>query len=324
MGEFDLIRQFFTWPAPETVLAVGDDAALVQPRSGYQLAISADMLVAGRHFFADVDPRALGHKALAVNLSDMAAMGALPRWFTLSLALPTIDAAWLAAFSQGMRDLAQASGVELIGGDTTCGPLTIAIQICGEVVAGKALRRSGGQVDDQVWLSGPLGAAALAVASRLQAWPLSVDEQRAAQLRLDWPQPRLVLGQRLVGMAHAAIDISDGLLADLGHLCQASGCGALLDWPAIPQGFAALAPERLPLARQQECVLAGGDDYELCFTAPAAAHAAIQQLSAQLDLPLYCIGRLRSAPGVEVRDAQGRPMTLARRGFDHFPERASL
>ncbi|TJZ72876.1 thiamine-phosphate kinase [Chitiniphilus eburneus] len=314
MNEFELIARYFNRPAKRAILGVGDDAALLAPEPIRQLAVSADMLVEGRHFFPDVDPEALGHKALAVNLSDLAAMGAEPSWCTLSLALPCVDEAWLAAFARGFHALADEAGIELVGGDTTRGPLTIAVQVAGTVPAGQALLRSGGTPGDDVWVSGALGAAAAAVAVRNGDAALSGEAMAACLSRLDRPTPRLALGLALRGIASAALDISDGLLADLGHIGERSACGAELDWADIP-AHPALAG--LPEAVLRQAVLAGGDDYELCFTAPAQHRSRLQALSQTLALPLSRIGRLVGGQGVRVFNA-GERITPSRAGFDHF------
>lgn len=315
MNEFQLIARYFDWPASNAELGVGDDAALVSIAPGKQLAISADMLVEGRHFFADVDPDCLGRKALAVNLSDMAAMGAIPRWFTLALALPQVDTRWLEAFSRGLRAMAEEHGVTLIGGDTTCGPLTISIQIMGEVEAGAALLRSGGLPGDDLWVSGPLGAAAAAVMHRQGRIVLPTDVFAQCEVRLDLPVPRVALGRQLRGLASAALDISDGLLADAGHLCERSGCGAQIELSRVP------CPEEignLPPDLLQEAILAGGDDYELCFSAPEIQRDAIEALKATTGLALTRVGKLVAGQGIQVLDACGKPLTLSHAGFDHF------
>ncbi|WP_148714903.1 thiamine-phosphate kinase [Chitinolyticbacter meiyuanensis] len=316
MNEFELIARYFQRPAKRALLGVGDDCALLAPRPGMALAVSVDMLVEGRHFFADVDPEALGHKALAVNLSDLAAMGAQPAWCTLALALPRADADWLAAFARGFYALAEASGIELVGGDTTRGPLTISIQVAGEVPLGQPLLRSGAQPGDEVWVSGELGAAAAAVMVR-QGQQLVLDASAMAHCaeRLDRPTPRLELGQRLRGLATAALDLSDGLVGDLAHICERSSCGAVLDWSRIPRSpMLAGLPEPL----QQQLALAGGDDYELCFTAPAARSARIRELAQALGLPLSCVGRIEVGSGVRVEDGRAQAVTLAQHGYDHF------
>ena len=317
-SEFDLIRRFFTRPVRHAVLGVGDDAALIRPTPGTELAVSTDMLVAGRHFFHDADPCLLGHKALAVNLSDMAAMGAAPRWATLSLALPEVDEDWLRAFSLGFFDIARRYGVDLIGGDTTRGPLNICVQIMGEVSAGQALRRSGARPGDEIWVSGHLGDAALALAHLQRRIALSPPEAASCLPALHAPHPRVTLGEALVGLAHSAIDISDGLLADLSHILDASGVAADLAYPALPMSAALRA--RLDDEAARSCLLAGGDDYELCFTAPASRHEQVRDISRRLDLPLTPIGIVREGAGLRLLDGNGREMPIGARGFDHFSE----
>ena len=226
MGEFDLIARHFKRPVRRTALGVGDDCALLAPRPGMQLAVSSDMLVEGRHFFADVDPQALGHKALAVNLSDLAACGAEPLAFTLALALPNADDAWLAAFARGLFALADAHGCELVGGDTTRGPLNICITVFGELPTGQALLRSGARAGDDLYVSGTLGDARLALEALQGRVALPPALLAAARLRLERPTPRVALGQQLRGVASSAIDLSDGLLGDVGHVLHASGVGA--------------------------------------------------------------------------------------------------
>jgi thiamine-monophosphate kinase len=315
-SEFDLIARYFSPPTTHTLLAGGDDAALITVGAGMELAVSTDMLVGGRHFLADADPHGVGHKCLAVNLSDMAAMGATPLWATLSLALPAADEAWLAAFARGFLDLAAAHGVDLVGGDTTRGPLNICVQIMGEVPAGKALRRSGARPGDTVWVSGTIGDAALALACLQGELQLDRSEAQPLVARLERPTPRIALGQALLGIASSAIDISDGLVADLGHIAERSGVGAVLEWERVPLSAPARAGRDTPLIRQS--VLGGGDDYELCFTAPPAHRDALLALAARLDLALTPVGRIEVGQGVEVRDAQGAAIALSQRGFDHF------
>ncbi|MDB5868526.1 MAG: thiamine-phosphate kinase [Polaromonas sp.] len=327
MGEFDLIARYFTRPAARAALGVGDDCALWQPSPGMQLAISSDMLVEGRHFFADVDPAALGHKALAVNLSDLAACGAAPLAFTLALALPQADDAWLAPFSRGLLALADAHGCELIGGDTTRGPLNICITVFGEVpvVNGKsqALLRSGARAGDEVYVSGTLGDARLALDALRGRLRLPADLLAQARLRLERPTPRVALGQALRGIATAALDISDGLLGDLGHILSASSVGATLDTSAAMHLIAACAHPAcarglISLKKQLECVLAGGDDYELAFTAPAAAREAVRLAAGQAGTPVTRIGRIDAEPGLRLLDAQGELLAERFSSFDHF------
>ncbi len=303
ISEFDIIRRYFTRPARHAVLGVGDDAALLRPAPGHDLVVATDMMVAGRHFLADADPEGLGHKALGVNLSDMAAMGAAPRWATLALALPQANEAWLEAFARGFFGLAERHGVDLVGGDTTRGPLNLCVQILGEVPTGQALRREGARPGDEVWVSGRLGDAALALAHR-QGRLVLAPQQAAGCLRaLDWPEPRVGLGLALRGLAHACIDISDGLLADLGHVLERSRAGATL---------------HLPEEAALECLLAGGDDYELLFTAPAAHRARVELAAREAGVPVARIGEVRPGAGLEVLGPDGTPLAVARRGFDHF------
>lgn len=315
-SEFDLIRRFFTRPAPHAVLGVGDDAALIRPAPEMELAVSTDMLVAGRHFFPDADPYKLGWKSLAVNLSDMAAMGAAPRWTTLSLALPEADESWLAAFSDGFFTLARQHGVELIGGDTVRGPLAVCVQILGEVPAGQALRRAGAMAGDEIWVSGCLGDAALALAALQHRIRLTPHDLALCLPALHTPQPRVALGMGLRGLAHSAIDISDGLMADLGHILESSGVAAEIELSGLPAST--VLEECLDQEVARACLLAGGDDYELCFTAPPQHRAPILALSGRLGLPLAHIGRIVGGHGLTVRDHRGKPLALEAAGFDHF------
>lgn len=310
MGEFDLIRRFFQRPAAACVeVGVGDDCAVLVPTPGARWLVSSDMLVEGRHFLSTVDPARLGHKALAVNLSDLAACGATPRGFTLALALPRADEAWLAGFAQGLWALADASGIPLIGGDTTQGPLNLCITVFGEAPPGQALLRSGARVGDEIWVSGRLGDARLALEVFRGRMALAGEAFEQVRVAMELPTPRLTLGQALRGVATAVLDISDGLLGDLGHLLAASGVGATLELAALPRS-AVLAAQ--PLALQQECLLAGGDDYELVFTAPPGARLP------DVGVPLTRIGRIEAAPGLRVVDARGERVDHGLRSFDHF------
>ncbi len=314
MSEFDLIRRYFTRSTPGALLGVGDDAALLQVSSGRVLAVSSDMLVCGTHFLSDADPFLLGHKTLAVNLSDLAAMGATPRWATLALALPAADESWLEQFSAGFFALADQYGVELIGGDTTRGPLNLCVTIFGEVEAELALRRSGAKDGDEIWVSGKLGDAALALAHLQGRVVLTKDEFAACAPALHQPQPRVALGLALRGIAGSAIDISDGLLADLMHILDASQVGAELALPSVP---ASVILQKLPdRMLAQRCLLSGGDDYELCFTVPASRHSDVLNIGEQLGLPLTCIGKI--VAGRAVRDADGNPINTESGGYDHF------
>jgi thiamine-monophosphate kinase len=285
-----------------------------------ELAISTDMLVSGRHFFEDVDPYKLGHKSLAVNLSDMAAMGARPRWATLSLALPESvvqkDELWLRAFADGFFALAHVHRVDLIGGDTTNGPLNICVTIIGEAPEGKALRRSGARAGDDIWVSGYLGDAALALAYRKKKIMLEPGEVEAIIAALEMPIPRVELGQRLIGLAHSAIDISDGLLADLGHILECSRVAAVV---RIDQMLRSAAMEKhFPHPLAIECLLAGGDDYELCFTVPNSERTKVELLSREEGIPLTRIGSIEEGAGLVVLDSAGRTVTTRVKGYDHF------
>ena len=331
-NEFELIDRFFRRGARNaenagrgesargTIVGIGDDAALLAPTPGHQLAASVDMLVAGRHFFADVNPEALGHKTLAVNLSDMAAMGATPRWALLAGALPDANPQWLGAFARGLFALAAVHNVDLVGGDTTRGPLNLCLTILGEVPAGKALLRSGARAEDSIWVSGALGDASLFLAYRAGRLALSGDEVATCENALLRPVPRVALGIRLRGLASAAIDVSDGLVGDLGHILETSKVGATIELPAIPRSKA--LDRQLAKAETHdvalECLLAGGDDYELCFTAAPAHDGQIAAVAAELALPLSRIGIIGGAPGLIVRDSSGRSVAQLPRAYDHF------
>jgi thiamine-monophosphate kinase len=320
LSEFDLIKQYFQRARPagrQTMLGIGDDCALLAPSPGKLLAVSSDMLVEDRHFFAGADPFMLGHKSLAVNLSDLAAMGAAPLGFTLALALPGADPAWLDGFSRGMFALADAHGCELVGGDTTRGPLNICITIFGELAPGQALRRDAARVGDDIWISGTLGDARLALAGYRNEVALDEADFALAAQRMHTPAPRVALGRLLAegGLAHAALDISDGLVGDLGHILAASKVGALLDVDALPAG-PVLA--RQPTELRRRFALAGGDDYELCFTAPAAQRDAILAAGEQCGTPVTRVGRIEAAPGLRLVDADGASLELGLSGWDHF------
>ena len=323
MGEFDLIARYFTRPVRHAALGVGDDCALLAPRPGMQLAISSDMLVEGRHFFADVDPEALGHKALAVNLSDLAACGARPLAFTLALALPRVDEAWLAGFSKGLLALADAHGCELVGGDTTQGPLNICITVFGEVPAGQALLRSGARAGDDIYVSGTLGDARLALEALLGHIHLPDELLAQARQRLERPTPRVALGLALRGIASSAMDVSDGLLGDFGHILKASGVGAIIRTDETIKLIAASAypssaTGKIDQKLLQQCTLAGGDDCELLFTAPPQHRAAVAKAAAQSETPVTRIGQVEAAPGLRLLDAQGMPVENRFASFDHF------
>lgn len=314
--EFDLISRYFTRAPRHASLGVGDDAALFGVSAGHEIAASTDMLVEGVHFFPDVDPRALGHKALAVNLSDLAAMGATPRWAMLSLALPHIDQKWLEEFSHGFFALADQYGVDLIGGDTTRGPLTLNVQVMGEVATGKALRRDGAKVGDEIWVSGVLGDAAAAVAHRRGELVLDAATLERCRKKLDWPAPRVALGRELIPLAHSAIDISDGLVGDLGHICERSNVGAVIEYASIPCSADLRAQKGK--SKVDQTILAGGDDYELCFTADPSRASRIEALAATLELALTRIGRIVEGDAVAVRNESGGIFPIQEGGFDHF------
>ena len=317
MGEFELIARYFTRPAVRSPLGVGDDCALLAPAPGMHLAVSCDMLVEGRHFLATVDPRTLGHKALAVNLSDLAACGAEPLAFTLALSIPGPDDAWLAAFSGGLLALADEHRCELVGGDTTGGPLNICITVFGQVPAGQALLRSGARPGDDIYVSGTLGDARLALEVLRGTASVPDGVFKAARVRLEQPTPRVALGLRLRGIASAAIDVSDGLVGDLGHILQRSGVGARVDTTAALRLLAA-APGVLPPGQALEYVLSGGDDYELLFTAAASRRETVSAAALAVGVPVARIGAIESAPGLRLVDGAGQPVTIRAAGYDHF------
>ena len=308
-SEFELIARYFTRDTNQTRLGVGDDGALIAPTLGCELVIATDMLVEGTHFLADTDPVDLGWKTLAVNVSDIAAMGARPRWATLAMALPAVDEAWIASFSRGLFACAAEFGIDLVGGDTTRGPRNFCVTIFGEVAPGRALRRSGAKAGDEIWVSGQPGRAAMGLAHLQGQIRLDEPELSACIAALQRPQPRVALGLALQALATAAIDVSVGLIADLGHILDASGVAARLKIAVPP------APT---FAR--DAWLAGGDDYELVFTVPAAKHAEIAALAPALGLELTCIGRIEGGPAgrIDLTDAHGEAIEAPRRGYDHF------
>ena len=331
MGEFDLIERFFKRPARQATVGIGDDCAILQPRPGTQLAISSDMLVEGRHFLSTVNPRHLGHKALAVNLSDLAACGAKPLAFTLALALPRADEAWLGPFSEGLFALADPHGCELVGGDTTQGPLNICITVFGEVpvVSGRsqALLRSGAQAGDDLYVSGTLGDARLALEVFRGTVSVPGPVFEAARLRMEAPTPRVALGQALRGVASSAIDVSDGLLGDLGHVLKQSGVGATVDADTAIDLVAARADStwasglkgsEISLSQWRCWALTGGDDYELLFTAPPAARDAVAVAARVSQTAVTRIGHIDAAPGLRLRDGEGQPLPNTFASFDHF------
>jgi len=314
-GEFDLIARHFSPAVRRAALGVGDDCALLRPTPGQQLAVSSDMLVEGRHFLPTVAPERLGHKALAVNLSDLAACGAEPLAFTLALALPRADEGFVAGLARGLLALANAQGIELVGGDTTAGPLNLCITVIGQVPPGQALLRSGARVGDHLWVSGTLGDARLALEVFRGTASLPGAEFDRVRQAMELPQPRVALGLALRGLASSAIDLSDGLVGDLGHVLARSGVGACVQTDALPRS-AVLAQQ--PAALQRLCLLAGGDDYELLFTAPPAHDAQVRAAAARAGVAVTLIGHLRAEPGLVLLDAQGQALPYTERGFDHF------
>ena len=331
MGEFDVIERYFKRPARKAALGVGDDCALIMPTAGMQLAISSDMLVEGRHFLSTVHPSHLGHKALAVNLSDLAASGAEPLAFTLALALPRVDEAWLAGFSEGLFRLADAHGCELIGGDTTQGPLNICITVFGEVPPGDALLRHNAQVGDDIYISGTVGDARLALEVFRGTQSLEANAFEQVRARMEQPTPRVQLGLELRAIANAAIDVSDGLLGDLGHILKRSNVGAEIntDWLQTAGSFSGSLNEHthagispwlaaLPFNKRLEFAMSGGDDYELCFTAPVNQRELVHAAAWESDTPVTRIGRITETSGLVVLDPQGQPITRRFASFDHF------
>jgi thiamine-monophosphate kinase len=318
LGEFDLIERFFRRPAARAVLGGGDDCALIAIPAAQNLAITTDMLVEGRHFFAGADPYRLGWKCLAVNLSDLAAMGASPRYFTLSFALPNADAAWLEPFSKGLFALADQHDIEIIGGDTTAGPLTISITAMGEVPPDKALKRSGARAGDEIWISHEVGGAALQLYARWGKTAIPAAQIEPLMLRMEMPTPRVALGEFLRDHAHAAIDISDGLTGDLSHILRASNVAGTIELSAIstPQVLKEkLTGEERALAIQ--LTLSGGDDYELCFSAPVSSHEAIATKLRELGLRGGVIGRITAGAGLTIFDESGAALPIPQ-SFDHF------
>jgi len=317
MGEFDLIARYFKRPATRSPLGVGDDCALLAPAAGMQLAVSSDMLVEGRHFLSTVDPARLGHKALAVNLSDLAACGAKPLAFTLALALPGVDEPWLEGFSRGLFALADMHGCELVGGDTTRGPLNICITVFGEVPAGAALLRSGARAGDDIWVSGTPGEARLALEVFRGTIALPSDAFDTARRRMEQPTPRVALGQALRGIATSAVDVSDGLIGDLGHILASSGVGATLDADAAT-ALISVDTGNLGEELRRTCALSGGDDYELVFTAPASARNAVGQAGMDSSTRVTRIGRIEADAGLRIVDSAGAPVSQRFGSFDHF------
>ena len=318
MGEFDLIDRYFKRPVKRNVLGIGDDCALLAPAPGMQLAVSSDMLVEGRHFLSTVDPARLGHKALAVNLSDLAACGAKPLAFTLALSMQTADESWLEPFSRGLLALADEHECELVGGDTTRGPLNICITVFGEVPQGQALLRSGAKAGDDIYVSGTVGEARLALEAFRGTLSLPAEVFEAARARMEQPTPRVALGQALRGIATSAIDVSDGLLGDLSHILRRSGVGARIDTDAARRVMTASMHKAIDDELRLEYVLAGGDDYELVFTAPVSARDAVQAAARQAATPVTRIGGIEAEAGLRLADAKGQLIQRRYASFDHF------
>ncbi|WP_256250756.1 thiamine-phosphate kinase [Nitrosomonas sp. Nm51] len=320
LSEFAIIERYFKRPVAGVELGIGDDAAVISPTPDMQLVVSVDTLVSGRHFFENTNPYKLGQKSLAVNLSDMAAMGAKPRWVMLSLTLPEnlieSHATWVNEFANGFHELAQVYQIALIGGDTTSGALNICVQIIGEIEKKRCLRRDGAKPDDDIWVSGYLGDAALALKHLLQEIRLTPREIEFCLPALLTPTARVDLGQHLVGLAHSAIDISDGLLADLGHVLTSSMCAAEINLEAVP--CSAVMKQYMPSSLALECLLAGGDDYELCFTAPKKNRSKIERMTQSLPVPLVIIGEIKQGAGLSVIDTEGKEVTVVKRGYEHF------
>jgi thiamine-monophosphate kinase len=326
MGEFDLIERFFkarfALDRQDLALGIGDDCALMTVAPGHQLAVSSDVMVEGTHFLSGVEPRTLGHKCLAVNLSDLAACGAKPKAFTLSLTLPRIEEAWLGAFSEGLHALSTLHACALIGGDTTQGPLNIGITVFGEVPKGQALLRSGAQAGDDLYVSGTLGDARWALLCLQGQMPVQAARLKTIRTRLEMPTPRLELGLALRGIASAAIDLSDGLLGDLGHVLKASQKGAQLRVLEMAQSaLVSKALSTLPKAQALTLMLQGGDDYELLFTAPPSKRLALQALAQALKVPLTVIGQVTENAGTQLHGAEGLLDAQALKklsSFEHF------
>jgi thiamine-monophosphate kinase len=315
VGEFELIERYFARPARRSPLGVGDDCALLAPAPGMQLAVTTDMLIEGRHFLSTVAPERLGHKALAVNLSDLAACGARPLAFTLSLSMPRADERFVDGFARGLYALAEAHGIELVGGDTCAGPLVICITAFGEVPAGTALRRDGAKAGDTLWVSGTLGDARLALEAFRGTVALPGASFEAVRGAMETPRPPVALGIALRGIATSAIDLSDGLAGDLKHVLRASRVGATVNVDALP---ASAAVGALPAALKLQCTVAGGDDYQLLFTAPPARRPDVERAAAEAGVAVTPVGTIDSGDALRWVDAAGRPVALAFAGFDHF------
>jgi thiamine-monophosphate kinase len=319
MKEFELINRFFTGRGitrRDVDLGIGDDCALVTIPEGCQLAVTTDTLVEGVHFFSDISPKALGHRILAVNLSDLAAMGAEPAWISIGLTLPNVDETWLEQFTEGMHDIAEYYNVQLIGGDTTQGPLTITVCAKGIVPKGKALTRSGAKVGDWLYVTGDLGDAALAIEARKQGWELNAEDRSYVQKKFDYPAPQVAAGQVLRGLANSAIDISDGLLADLNHILTHSGVGATIHADKVPVSNALknLPDEEVRLM----LAMAYGDDYQLLFTVPDSNRVAVEKRLAEYGVTPSCIGQINANAGDVSLLYKDKPWPFPATGFEHF------
>ena len=321
LGEFELIRRFFVRRdfrrESGVLLGIGDDAALLELPSGVDLVACVDTIVAGRHFLEDADAHMIGHRALAVNLSDMAAMGATPAWATLALTMPSADPVWLEKFAAGFLDLADAHAVALVGGDTTRGPLTVSVQILGSVPHGGAMRRSGGEAGDLLAVSGTLGDAAAGLAFVKSPPAAASADVKTLIQRFNYPTPRVRLGLAARGIATAAMDLSDGLIGDLPKLAQASGLAARVAVDALPLSCALRGAVSLSQAR--DWALAGGDDYELLFAVPPARFTELKRAADQLNLTLTSIGELRAGEGV-TWSLNGKEFAPGVSGYDHFAQ----
>lgn len=317
MNEFDLIRRYFSRPVPSGYLGGGDDCALLPLVDGKQLAVSTDLLIEGRHFLADAEPAALGHKALAVNVSDLAAMGAQPLGCVLGLSLPRIDEAWLAAFSGGFYQFADAAQCPLVGGDTTRSDdgVVISVTVFGQVDPGRALRRDAARAGDDIWVTGKLGAAYIALQMLLGKMPAQASVLTATRDALERPDPPWRFAQSLLGLANAALDISDGLLQDLGHILKASACGATLRYADLPVDPALNV---LDATAVRDAVLGGGDVYQLCFTAPVEHRSKISDLARQFGINVTQIGAIVPEQQLTVLDETGKSLSVSLQGFDHF------
>lgn len=317
MNEFDLIERFFVRPSSrnDVTVGIGDDAAVCTVPDYHELVLTTDMLVAGTHFLEDTPADAIGHKALAVNLSDLAAMGAKPAWFTMTLCLPETNEVWLQEFSQGLLDLAESSGIALVGGDTVEGPMSIGIQACGLVPVGAAVLRSGAKVSDHIFVTGHLGDAAMGLAGETGKLGLGSESQKYFSQRFNYPTPRIKEGGGLRDIASAMIDISDGLAADLGHVLESSGVGASIQLAQLP-----ISDPYRDIVDEMgwDPVLSGGDDYELCFTVAPDHIDRLMDLGSDWDCGIKEIGRIEQKHGLRVYDQEENLYQAARSGFEHF------